>query len=184
MIPGGRRAPFALALVIAGCVAPSALVAPPRIVLAPEQRTLAQEIAARPALSTYAGLLAAAGAGRLAGAAPVTVFVPDDAAFARLAADVPASLAAPENRALLARLLAYDTVEGAITADALRARVAAAGGTATLPTLAGETLTVTLTGTVPTLTDADGDRAYLGEEIARTNGVIQVVNGVLAPERE
>jgi uncharacterized surface protein with fasciclin (FAS1) repeats len=176
-----RKTPFALALLLAGCVAPSVPVAPPAVVLAPEQRTLAQEIAVQPGLSTYAGLLAAAGAGRLAAAGPVTVFVPDDAAFARLSPDVPGSLAAAENRAMLARLLAYDMVEGAITADDLRARVVAGGGRATLPTLAGETLTVTLTGTTPTLIDADGDRAYLGEQVVRSNGVIQVVNGVMAP---
>jgi uncharacterized surface protein with fasciclin (FAS1) repeats len=176
-----KHLPLALALLVAGCAAPSAPVAPPAIVLAPAERTLAQEIAANPALATYAGLLAAAGAGRLAETAPVTVFVPDDAAFARLAPDVAGSLAAPENRAMLTRLLAYDMVEGAFTADTLRARVAAGGGRAVLPTLAGETLTVTLTGTTPTLTDADGDRAYLGEQLVRPNGVIQIVNGVLAP---
>lgn len=176
-----RRAPFALALLLAGCVAPSAPVAPPAIVLAPDQRSVAQEIATQSRLTVYAGLLAAAGAGRMAAAAPVTVFVPDDDAFARLAPGVAESLGAHENRAMLTRLLAYDTVEGAITADTLRARVAAGGGRALLPTLAGEPLVVTLTGRTPTLTDVDGDRAYLGDEIVRANGVIQVVNGVLAP---
>lgn len=154
---------------------------PPAIVLAPAQRNLAQEIAAQSRLSTYAALLAVAGPGRMAAAGPVTVFIPDDAAFARLAPGVAGSLAAPENRAMLTRLIAYHTVDGAITADALRARVAAGGGRALLPTLAGEPLTVTLTGTVPTLTDADGDRAYVTDQIVRPGGVIHIVNGVLAP---
>lgn len=160
---------------------PPAPVAPPPVVLAPEQRDLAQEIAATPALSAYAALLAVGDAGRLAGPGPVTVFAPDDGAVARLPAGVAALLTTVENRATLDRLLAYHVVDGAITADELRRRVAAGGGRAILPTLAGEPLTVTLTNGVPTLTDADGDRAYWQRETRRANGVLQIVNGVLAP---
>lgn len=160
---------------------PPAPVASPPIALAPEQRDLAQEIAATPALSAYAALLATGGPGRLAGPSLVTVFAPDDEAVARLPAGVAASLTTVENRATLDRLLAYHVVEGAITADELRRRVAVGGGQAILQTLAGESLTVTLTDGVPTLTDADGDRAYWQSETRRANGVLQIVNGVLAP---
>lgn len=175
-----------LATLLAGCVAPASqpVAPPPPVVLAPEQRSLAQEIAAIPTLSAYARLLTAAGAGRLAGPGPVTVFAPDDAAIGRLPPGVAASLTAPENRAMLNRILAYHLVNGAITADELRRRVAAGGGRATLPTLAGEPLTVTLTNDVPTLTDADGDRAYWQSETDRPGGVIQIVNAVLAPTLE
>lgn len=173
--------PLALALLLAGCVAPVAVV-PPRVVLAPEQRTLAQEIASTPALSSFSASLAASGDAQAAGAGPVTVFATANDAYARLAPGVAESLLAPENRDMLGRLVAYHLVEGKVDVAELRRRVAAGGGRALLPTLAGEPLVVTLTGDVPTLTDGDGDRAYLtGDEVVRPNGVLHVVNGFLAP---
>lgn len=176
-----RGLPFALALLLAGCVAP-AVVAPPPVVLAPEQRTLAQEIAATPGLSRFAAALSTSGEARLAGAAPMTVFATDDDAYARLAPGVAEALLAPENRDTLGRFVAYHLIAGQIDVAELRRRVVAGGGRAVLPTLAGEALVVTLTGDVPTLTDADGDRAYLtGGELVRSNGVLHVVNGFLAP---
>ncbi len=175
-----RAAPF-LALALAGCVAPSA-VAPPPAVLAPEQRTLLQEIAATPRLATFATELAVSGDARAAGAAPVTIFAASDDAYARLAPGVAQSMLAPENHDTLSRFVAYHVVEGRLDAAELRRRVEAGGGRATLPTLAGEPLTVTLTADVLTLSDADGDRAYLMEpEVVRPNGVLHVVNGIVAP---
>lgn len=175
------RLVLVLPAILSACVAP-VRVAPPPVVLAPEQRTLAQEIAATPGLSSFAAALAASGEMRAAGAGPVTVFATDDGAYARLAPGVAQALLAPENRDTLGRLVAYHLVEGRIDRAELRRRVAAGGGRAMLPTLAGEALTVTLTGDVPMLTDGDGDRAYLtGEETVRSNGVLHVVNGFLAP---
>jgi len=175
-----KAAPF-LALALAGCVAPSA-VAPPPTVLAPEQRNLLQEIAATPRLATFATQLAASGEARASSLAPVTVFAASDDAYARLAPGVAESLLAPENRETLGRFVAYHLVEGSLDTAELRRRVAAGGGTASLTTLAGEPLTLTLTADVLTLADADGDRAYLTEpEVVRRNGVLHVVNGVVSP---
>lgn len=179
-----RALVVALTSLPAACVAPpSSPVAPPPVAapLAPEQRTVAQEIAADPGLSIYAGLLAAAGPDRPAVPAPFTMFVPDDEAFGRLPGGVAADLATPTNRPMLLKLLAYHSVAGSMTAEELRRRVTAGGGSVVLPTLAGAPLMVTLTGTVPTLTDADGDQAFVEDEAVRTDGVLQVVNGVLAP---
>lgn len=170
-----------LALLLAGCV-PPAPVAPPPIVPAPGQRTLAQEIAATPRLSTFAAELSASGDARPGAAAAITVFAPGDDAYTRLAPGVAAALLEPENRDTLTRLMDYRLVEGRVDAAELRRRVAAGGGRASLPTLEGEALSVTLTGDTLTLTDADGDRAYLtAPEIVRPNGVLHVVNGILAP---
>lgn len=169
-------------LAVAGCVAPSAPVTPPPVAVPPELRTIAQEIAATPTLSRFAAGLAASGDTRAAAASPVTVFAADDAAYARLAPGVADALLAPENHDTLARFVAFHLVAGKLDVAELRRRVAAAGGRASLPTLAGEPLALTLTAGVPTLTDADGDVAYLsGDEIVRPNGVLHVVNGVIAP---
>lgn len=176
------RIALALPLALAACVGAPAPVAPPPVAVAPEQRTLAQEIAANPALASFAAQVRASGVARLSAPAPVTVFAADEAAHARLAPGVAAALLNLENRALVTRFVEYHLVEGAIDAAELRRRVAAGGGRAVLPTLAGEAVTVTLTGDMLTLTDADGDRAYVtGAPVVRPNGVLHVVNGVIAP---
>ncbi|SFP48091.1 fasciclin domain-containing protein [Sphingomonas rubra] len=177
-----RALPFALVLLAAGCVAPPVAVVPPPVVIAPEQRNLRQEIAATPTLSRFAAALAASGDARTAGSAAITVFATSDDAYARLAPGVAEALVAPENRDTLGRFVAYHLVEGRVDGAELRRRVAAGGGRALLPTLAGEPLAVTLTGDVVTLTDGDGDRAYLRTaESVRPNGVLHVVDGFLAP---
>ena len=173
---------LALALALAGCVAPTAPpVAAPVTPVAPERRSLAQEIAASPTLLHFAAGVRASGTTRLAATQPVTVIAMTDDAYGRLAPEVPESLLAPDNHALLARLVDYHLVEGAIDRAELRRRVAVGGGTAELATLAGEPIVVTLTGDVPTLTNADGDRAFVTGEIVRPNGVLLLTNGFLAP---
>ena len=169
---------------LAGCVAAIPVVAPPPMVLAPEQRNLAAEIAARPDLSIFAAQLAASGDARLAAAPPMTVFATQDDAYARLAPGVVPAMLTEENRPLLTKVVAYHIVPGALDPVELRRRVAAGNGRATLVTLAGDPLVVTLTGTTLTLTDVDGDVGYVGEDVRRPNGILYPVNGFLAPAVE
>lgn len=171
-----------LALPLAACVGPPVAVVPPPVALAPEQRSLAQEIAATPTLASFAAQVRASGNQRLSAPAPVTVFAADESAYARLTPGIAAALLELNNRALLTRFVDYHLVEGALDANELRRRVAAGGGRAVLPTLAGESVTVALTGDVLTLSDADGDKAYLtGGSVTRNNGVLHIVNGVISP---
>ncbi len=146
-------------------------------------RTIADNIAAAPALSTLATVLRTAElTATLAGPGPFTVFAPNDAAFARLAPGVQDQLLLPANRASLARLLRYHIVAGNLTAQELTARINAGGGTATLVTLAGDPLTATMTQSVITLTDVNGNKSYVEVADARqSNGLVHVVNGVLVP---
>ena len=54
-----------------------------------------------------------------------------------------------------------------------------------LATAEGDPLTVTLTGTVLTLTDVNGNRSYIeAGDVSQANGLIHVVNGVLIPDLE
>ncbi|WP_298091478.1 fasciclin domain-containing protein [uncultured Sphingomonas sp.] len=146
-------------------------------------RTIADNIAAAPALSTLANVLRTAEmTATLAGPGPFTVFAPNDAAFARLAPGVQDQLLLPANRASLAKLLRYHIVAGNLTAQELTARITAGGGTATLTTLAGDPLTATMTQSVITLTDVNGNKSYVEVADARqSNGLVHVVNGVLVP---
>ncbi len=172
---------LAAAFSLAACATVVPTVAPPPIMLAPEQRTLSAEIAARPDLSIFATQLAASGEARLASAAPMTVFATQNDAYARLSPDVVPALLTAENRSMLVKVVAYHIVPGAIDQAELRRRVAAGNGRAMLTTLAGDPLAVTLTGETLTLTDVDGDVGYIGAEVRRPNGMLHPVNGFLAP---
>ncbi|MGN6271203.1 MAG: fasciclin domain-containing protein [Sphingomonas sp.] len=191
--------PLSAALALAGCAAsrdeggaPAAAPAPahhdkaaPTIggaVLDPAD-TIAGNVARAPNLTTFVKLLRAAGVdATLAGAGPYTVFAPTNDAFTRLAPGTVETLLKPENKASLIKLVDYVLVAGRVTTADLRARVAAGGGTATLETIEGDRLTVTLTGEVLTLTDVNGNKSYVQTgDVSQANGLIQVVNGVLIP---
>lgn len=148
--------------------------------------TVAATVTNTPGLGILALEMRAAGMlDMLAGAGPFTVFAASDEAFGRLAPGVYGDLMRPENRAILLRLLRYQVVAERLTTDQLVARVHAGHGRAILRTLAGQPITVTLSGSVVTLTSATGNRGYVETgDIARSNGIIHIVNGVLVPSVE
>ena len=145
--------------------------------------TVADAVATRPALTQLARAVAAADlAGALAGPGPLTVFAPTDEAFGRLAPATVAALFRPENKAALTKLVRLHVVAGAWSGSELARRVAAGGGQATLTSLAGEPLALSLTDTAITLTDSLGDKSYVEvADLNQANGVVHVVNGVLIP---
>ncbi len=148
-------------------------------------KTIAANAAAAPTLSTFVKALAAADlTATLAGPGPYTVFAPNDDAFSRLPPDTLAQLMKPENKALLAKVLNYHIVQGTIDFAALKQQIAAGNGTATLTTLAGQPLTVTITGNdIVTLTSVNGNISYLKTpDVRQSNGIVHVVNGVLLPK--
>jgi len=74
-------------------------------------------------------------------------------------------------------------VPGTVGVAELQRRIAAGNGTATLMTVQGEPLTVTMTQSVITLTDAGGNKSYVeAGDLAQANGVVHIVNGVLVPK--
>ena len=148
-------------------------------------KTIADNAAAAPTLSTFVKALAAADlTSTLSGPGPYTVFAPTDDAFSRLPPDTLAQLMKPENKALLAKVLTYHVVQGTIDFAALKQQIAAGNGTATLTTLAGQPLKVTITGNnVVTLTSVNGNVSYLETpDVHQSNGIVHVVNGVLLPK--
>ena len=146
--------------------------------------TIAANIARAPNLTTLVRLLQAAGLDQtLAGAGPYTLLAPSNEAFSRLQPGTVETLLKPENKQSLVKLLDYVILKGSVTTADLRGRVAASGGSTTIPTMEGDTLTVTLTGQIITLTDVNGNRSYIeGGDIPQGNGLVQVVNGVLIPD--
>lgn len=146
-------------------------------------RTIVDNAAAAPNLSTLVTALKAADLVEpLSAIGPFTVFAPSNDAFGRLAPGMVDALLKPENKASLVKVLKYHVVSGAITADDLRKRIAAGGGTATLVTLEGDPITVTMVGTVIALTDVGGNKSYVETaDVRQSNGVVHVVNGVIVP---
>lgn len=131
-------------------------------------------VATATAAGQFGTLLAAAKAAGLVealrGRGPFTVFAPNDAAFAKLPAGTVESLLEPAQRGLLAQILKLHVIPGAVGLDA-----ALAGGPAA--TLEGSSLVFR----------RDGDAAYVGAskiitpDLACSNGVIHVIDGVLLP---
>ena len=145
--------------------------------------TLGAGVALAPRLATLSQALTAAGLLETLNApGAFTLFAPVEEAFGRLAPGTAAVLLKPENGASLTKLLQLHLVPGRLTSADLVSRVQAGGGRATLTTLAGETLILTLTGSVVTLADAGGNLSYVEvADIRQANGVLHVVNGVLIP---
>ena len=148
-------------------------------------KTIVANASAAPTLSTFVKAITAADlTATLSGPGPYTVFAPTDDAFTRLPPDTLAQLMKPENKALLAKVLTYHVVPGTIDFAQLKAQIAAGNGTATLTTVAGQPLKVTITGNnVVTLTSVNGNVSYLETpDVHQSNGIVHVVNGVLLPK--
>ena len=148
-------------------------------------KTIVANASAAPNLSTLVKAITAADlTATLSAPGPYTVFAPTDDAFTRLPPDTLAQLMKPENKALLAKVLTYHVVPGTIDFAQLKAQIAAGNGTATLTTVAGQPLKVTITGNnVVTLTSVNGNVSYLETpDVHQSNGIVHVVNGVLLPK--
>ena len=146
-------------------------------------RTIVQNASAAPNLSTLVAAVKAAGlVETLSGPGPFTVFAPTNEAFSRLAPGTVDNLLKPENKASLTKVLTYHVVPGDVSAAQLQQQISAGGGTATLNTVAGGTLTARVENGAVTLTDQGGNKSYVETaDVRQSNGVVHVVNGVLVP---
>lgn len=119
----------------------------------------------------------------LKGAGPFTVFAPTNAAFSALPPQTVPTLLRPENKAALTGVLTYHVVPGRLDFAALAERIRAGGGTATLPTAGGGTLTAMMNGPHNIVVrDATGGVARITTyDVIQSNGVIHVVDRVLMP---
>jgi uncharacterized surface protein with fasciclin (FAS1) repeats len=113
---------------------------------------------------------------------PFTVFAPTNAAFAMLPAGTVDNLLKPQNKATLTQVLTYHVVPGRLDAAALSEMIRAGGGKATLKTVEGEPLMVSMRGNDIVVSDAKGDVATVTtSDVYQSNGVIHVVDHVLLP---
>ncbi len=147
--------------------------------------TIAAALPTLPNRATLAKLVTAAKLQTtLAGPGPYTLFAPSDEAFTRLPAGALDTLLKPESAPTLATIIKYHVVAGAVTADQLKAQIAAGGGKATLTTLAGQPLIASIgpNGNIE-LTDTAGIKSYVDTaDIKETNGVVHLTNGMSVPK--
>ncbi|WP_294280759.1 fasciclin domain-containing protein [uncultured Sphingomonas sp.] len=165
--------------------APATTPAAPATATPAATGNVVQILAATPDRSTLAKLVTTAGLDTdLAGPGPFTVFAPSNEAFSRMPAGALDNLSKPANKPVLATILKYHVVSGKLTAEQLKAQIAAGNGTATLTTLAGQPLTAQLgpNGNIM-LTDVNGQKAYVDKsDVDATNGVVHLTNGINVPK--
>jgi uncharacterized surface protein with fasciclin (FAS1) repeats len=101
----------------------------------------------------------------LKGKGPLTVFAPNDDAFAKLPKSTLEDLLQPENRDKLSAILTYHVVPGKILL-----------GTQSPATLQGQSVTIRTTGSF----EVNGANV-IATDIAASNGVIHVIDSVLIP---
>lgn len=119
----------------------------------------------------------------LNGAGPFTVFAPTNDAFAKIPAATLEGLLTPEQRDALTGVLTYHVVSGRVDAATLVSQIEAGGGSATLTTVQGGTLTASVgdDGSV-VLTDAAGGTSRVVQtDVAASNGVIHAIDTVVMP---
>jgi len=113
---------------------------------------------------------------------PFTVFAPTNEAFAKLPAGAVDNLLKPENKDTLVKILTYHVVSGRLSTGDLKKMVHSGNGSASLKTVSGGTLTVSMEGNRIILKDEKGGTATITvANVFQSNGVIQVVDSVLMP---
>lgn len=118
----------------------------------------------------------------LKGTGPFTVFAPTNAAFEKLPAGTVDGLLEPAAKDQLTSVLTYHVVAGSVDAAELTRQIEAGGGTATLTTVQGGTLTARVDGGNVVLTDAKGGTSTVtAADLRQSNGVIHVIDTVLMP---
>ena len=119
----------------------------------------------------------------LESAGPFTVFAPTNKAFDKLPKGTVETLLKPENKKMLQTVLTYHVVAGKLSSADLVAKIKAGRGKATLKTVAGPNLTLSLKGKKIQIMDTSGGKSYVTiADVNQSNGVIHVVNAVLVPK--
>jgi uncharacterized surface protein with fasciclin (FAS1) repeats len=133
--------------------------------------------------TTLVAALKAAGlVDTLNGPGPFTVFAPTNAAFDKLPAGTVDTLLKPENKATLVKILTYHVVPGKYNSKKLEQMVKKGNGKATLKTVQGDPLTVSMSGDKIIVTDEKGGTATVTiPDVYQSNGIIHVIDAVLQP---
>ena len=119
----------------------------------------------------------------LTGPGPYTVFVPDDAAFAKLPAGTLGNTTDPAQRAKATSIVTYHILPGTVlAADIGKAIDNAKDHKALMITVGGPTFTATKEGDAIVLTDSAGNKAKVTKaDDQYSNGVVHHIDTVMTP---
>jgi uncharacterized surface protein with fasciclin (FAS1) repeats len=118
----------------------------------------------------------------LAGPGPYTVFVPDDAAFAKLPAGTIGNPTDADQRAKITSILTYHILPGTVLAADIGKTIDNSKGKAVMMTVGGQTFTATKDGGDIVLTDSAGNKARVTKADDQfSNGVVHHIDAVLTP---
>ena len=119
----------------------------------------------------------------LKGPGPFTVLAPVNAAFDALPAGTVDTLLKPENKEMLAKILACHVIPAKALAADITSMVAADGGEHVVDTVGGCKLTLKAADGKVTVTDENGTTANVTiADVVQSNGVIHVIDAVLTPK--
>lgn len=160
-------------LIVLGVTAPSTARADEAAVNTAEAK--ADIVDTAKSAGTFNTLLAAATAAGLVdvlkGAGPLTVFAPNDAAFAALPKGTVEELLKPENKEKLAAILTYHVVSGKVTAAEVVKLTEA-------KTVQGQAVNIKVDQGTVMINDAK----VITADIEASNGVIHVIDKVIMPK--
>jgi uncharacterized surface protein with fasciclin (FAS1) repeats len=147
-------------------------------------KSIIDNIAHAPEFSTFNRMIDSAGLKENLGSGNITIFVPVNKAFDKLAPGKLDTLLLSAHRTELVSLVNDHIVSGRITAKDIAAQIKAGNGQATLTTLSGGTLTARINENRNiVLTDASGEQSIVTQfDIGQSNGILHVINGVLMPK--
>lgn len=177
---------LALAAALAAGTASLASAADPMVGGVPmsPSRTIVQNAAAAKNLTTLVAAVKAAGlVDTLSGPGPFTVFAPTNAAFDKLPPGTVEKLTQPDMKPTLTKILTYHVVPGRIDAAEIAEGIKAGGGSYTMKTVEGGTLTAKMDGDKVAIVDEKGGGAVVEiADVYQSNGVVHVIGGILMPK--
>ena len=148
----------------------------------PQQNIIQNAVKSKDSTTLVTAVKAAGLVETLEGPGPFTVFAPTNEAFAKLPTGTVNNLLKPENKGTLASVLTYHVLPGKMNVSAIREKIREGGGKAMLKTVEGSTLIAEEHSGKIELIGAKGSHAMITiSNVEQSNGVIQVVNGVLLP---
>jgi uncharacterized surface protein with fasciclin (FAS1) repeats len=120
--------------------------------------------------------------GTLQGDGPFTVFAPTNASFEKLPERTVESLLKPEAKDQLTKILTYHVVAGKFKAEDVVKAIKDNNGDFSIETVAGETLSASITDGKVILTDSKGGKSTVTKtDVMASNGVIHVIDTVVMP---
>jgi uncharacterized surface protein with fasciclin (FAS1) repeats len=112
----------------------------------------------------------------------ITIFAPNNAAFAKLPPGLVEQLMKPENASILSKILSYHIIEGNHSTASVREAIKAGKGRAIYTTLSGNKIIATLEENRIRLTDDGNNACFITmSDIKGSNGIIHVLDKVALP---